>query len=163
MPKKESAKEKAANKAAAAAEAAGVLLCARESPLAWAAGRCAVKICGASHSHRSATDAPGERRHTHALRLLERRRWPWWRGPAMLGSAAGRMHATTNASPWRGSVLGGLTLRLCRCSARACCCCRQMPLLLPGLNRAAAVGCKAVGFDADALAAGAGPLMREAS
>ena len=98
MPKKESAKEKAANKAAAAAEAAGVLLCARESPLAWAAGRCAVKICGASHSHRSATDAPGERRHTHALRLLERSWWPWWRLPTMLGSAAGRMHATTCAA-----------------------------------------------------------------
>jgi len=39
MPKKEGAKEKAANKAAAAAEAAGVLLCTREPPLAGAAGR----------------------------------------------------------------------------------------------------------------------------
>jgi hypothetical protein len=38
-----------------------------------------------------------------------------------------------------------------------------MPPLLPGLNRAAAAGCEAVGFDADALAAGAGPLMRQAS
>jgi len=38
-----------------------------------------------------------------------------------------------------------------------------MPLLLPGLNRAAAAGCEAVGFFADALAAGEGPLMRQAS
>ncbi len=40
---------------------------------------------------------------------------------------------------------------------------RRIPLLLSGLNRAAAAGCEAVGFFADALAAGAGPLMRQAS
>ena len=98
MPKKEGAKEKAANKAAAAAEAAGVLLCAREPPIAGAAGRaCGENLRGLPQSPQP-TDAPGERRHTHALRLLERSWWPWWRLPTMLGSAAGRMHATTCAA-----------------------------------------------------------------
>ena len=139
MPKKEGAKEKAANKAAAAAEDAGVLLCAREPPLAGAAGRAFGENLRGLQPPQP-TDAPGVCCHAAACM---RPRAPG-RGP-------------------RERALGGISLRLCRCPARACCCCRLMPLLLPGLNRAAAAGCEAEGFFADALAAGEGPLMRQAS